>query len=68
MPLKPNDTAQISQGTSIYKASDEPTVIGQAEAGTKVQVVMGPHMGKMMVKFLNTGQSGWVSNGSLKKA
>lgn len=66
MKFNKGDKARVKQGTTLYKADDEPTAIGSVAAGAIVTVQMGPHMGRYAIKTPD-GKSGWVANSSLEK-
>lgn len=57
---------RVKQKANLYKASDEPTIIGALEIGVRGTVTLGPHMGKVLVD-LDDGRNGWIANGNLER-
>jgi hypothetical protein len=56
---------RTKRGATLYKSEDPPIPDGSIEAGISGKIILGPHMGKSVVKFEN-GESGWVNNGDLE--
>ncbi|MFQ3565998.1 MAG: hypothetical protein SNJ59_03275 [Aggregatilineales bacterium] len=55
---------QPGDRTELYKADDEPGIIGELQARTLVTVLLEPHMGRQQVRT-DDGLVGWASASTL---
>lgn len=65
--MKHGERACINRTTELYRADDEPGIIGELQAGALVTVLIGPHMGRRQVRT-DDGLVGWVAVGSFVPA